>query len=434
MHGRLKINEQGCFVFGGWDVSELAGRFGTPLYVLSEEAIRSRCAELKETFMDRWQDVSAVYAGKAFLTLAMCRIIQSEGLGLDLVSGGELFVARAAGFPLKKAFLHGNGKTVEELSLALSAGVGRIVVDSLSELEALEREAASLNMVASILLRVSPGVDPHTHKHIITGHSGSKFGFPVAGESLNEAVGRAIRSENISLKGFHFHIGSQIFEKDSHVMAVEIITRRMAKFSRDFGLVTEELNMGGGFGVDFSPEGRTPRIEEFTDPMMNCLEDCCRSHGIKRPFVTIEPGRWIVSEAGVTLYSVQTVKKVGGLVYVAVDGGMTDNPRPALYGAKYSAVAACRMNEEATEKVTLAGKCCESGDILVEGMATPSLDRGDLVAVLNTGAYNFSMASNYNRLPRPAVVLVSNDRADVIVARQSYDDLIQGESIPDHLA
>ncbi|NLM71475.1 MAG: diaminopimelate decarboxylase [Synergistaceae bacterium] len=434
MREGLTINERGSLVFGGWDVSELSERFGTPLYVLSEEAVRGRCAQIRESFLRRWENVSAVYAGKAFLTLAMCRIVQFEGLGLDLVSGGELYVARSAGFPLKNAFLHGNGKTVEELSTALSAGVGRIVVDGLSELEALEEAAASAKKRADILLRVSPGVDPRTHRHIITGHAGSKFGFPAAGDLLGEAVERAMSSDRVRLRGFHFHIGSQIFENDSHVMSVEILTDLMAGFRRDLGLVTEELNMGGGFGVDFSLEGRTPRIEEFTDPMMSCLEESCRSHGMDRPHVTIEPGRWIVSEAGITLYSVQTVKRVGDMTYAAVDGGMADNPRPSLYGAKYRAVAAGRMNDDPTETVTLAGKCCESGDILVEGMRTPPLERGDLVAVLNTGAYNFSMASNYNRLPRPAVVLASEGRADVIVARQSYEDLLLGESIPDHLA
>ncbi|OPZ36500.1 MAG: Diaminopimelate decarboxylase [Synergistetes bacterium ADurb.BinA166] len=430
----LAVNEKGRLVLEGWDSVELAGRFGTPLYVLSEGAIRRRCGELRETFIDRWENASAVYAGKAFLTLAMCRIVQSEGLGLDLVSGGELFTASAAGFPLDRALLHGNGKTGEELALALASGVGRIVVDSLSELETLEEVASSSGRTASVLLRVSPGVDPHTHRYIVTGHTGSKFGFPVAGDSLREAVRRAMGSSRVRLKGFHFHIGSQIFEKDSHVMSVDILTGAMAEFRRDLGLVTEELNMGGGFGVDFTQEGRTPRIEEFTDAMMARLSDRCLDLGMERPRVVIEPGRWIVSEAGVTLYSVQTVKRLdGGLTYVAVDGGMSDNPRPSLYGAKYRAVAAGSMKEEATEVVTLAGKCCESGDILVEGMRTPPLSRGDIVAVLNTGAYTFSMASNYNRIPRPAAVLVSPGRADVIAERQTYDDVLRWDRIPEHL-
>ena len=428
------VNEKGHFLFGGWDTVELAERFGTPLYVISEEMIRDRCRTVRETFLNRWENVFAVYAGKAFLPLAMCRIVQSEGLGLDLVSGGELHTALAAGFPTEKTFFHGNSKTRDELCFALSSGVGRIVVDSLSELEILEEEAAAAGKKPAILFRVAPGVDAHTHKYILTGHTGSKFGFPLAGNSLNMAVRRASASEHVCLKGFHFHIGSQIFENTSHIMAVEIMVRAIAGFKREIGFVTEELNMGGGYGVEFAPEGKTPRIDAFTDAMMRALEEECRSAGVDRPRVIIEPGRWIVSEAGITLYTVQTMKNIEGIVtYASVDGGMTDNPRPSLYGAKYWAVPAGKMDRETSDTVTVAGRCCESGDILIENLKTPPLERGDLLAVLNTGAYTFSMASNYNRIPRPAVVLVSDGKADVIVPRQSYDDLIRGETLPEHL-
>ncbi len=434
MSKREHINEKGHFLFGGWDTVELAGRFGTPLYVLSEEKIRERCRAVRSTFLNRWENVFAVYAGKAFLPLAMCKIVQSEGLGLDLVSGGELYTALAAGFPPESTFFHGNSKTKEELRFALSSGVGRIVVDGMSELETLEEEAAAAGKQPAILFRVTPGVDAHTHKYILTGHTGSKFGFPLAGDSLKEAVRRACASERLRLKGFHFHIGSQIFENTSHVMAVEIMTQTMAGFKRELGFVTEELNMGGGYGVEFAPDGETPRIDSFTDAMMRALEEKCRTAGIPRPRVIIEPGRWIVSEAGITLYTVQAMKTIDGIVtYASVDGGMTDNPRPSLYGAKYWAVAAGKMDQEATATVTVAGRCCESGDILIENLKTPPLERGDPLAVLNTGAYTFSMASNYNRLPRPAVVLVSEGKADVIVARQSYEDLLRGEVLPDHL-
>jgi len=428
------INEKGHFLFGGWDTVELAGRFGTPLYVISEEMIRARCRSVRETFLNRWENVFAVYAGKAFLPLAMCRIVQSEGLGLDLVSGGELYTALAAGFPPEKTFFHGNSKTREELRFALSSGVGRIVVDSMSELETLEEEAAAAGKNPAVLFRVAPGVDAHTHKYILTGHTGSKFGFPLAGGSLNAAVRRASASEHVCLKGFHFHIGSQIFENTSHVMAVEIMVRAIAGFKKEIGFVTEELNMGGGYGVEFAPEGKTPRIDAFTDAMMRALEEECRSAGVDRPRVIIEPGRWIVSEAGITLYTVQAIKKIDGIVtYASIDGGMTDNPRPSLYGAKYWAVAAGKMNREASAKVTVAGRCCESGDILIENLKTPPLERGDLLAVLNTGAYTFSMASNYNRIPRPAAVLVSPGRANVIAERQTYDDVLRWDRIPEHL-
>ena len=428
------VQAKGHLVFGGCDTVELAERFGTPLYVLSEDGVRSRCREVRKALMDRYENTQAVYAGKAFLALAMCRIVESEGLGLDLVSGGELFVARSAGFPLEKAHLHGNSKSREELREALEAGIGRIVVDSLMELDTLEEEAAAAGRKASILFRVAPGVDAHTHRYILTGHTGSKFGLPLAGDVLGDAVARAQASRWISLRGFHFHIGSQIFENTSHVMAVDILVRTMEEMRGRFGFVTSELNMGGGFGVDLGPEGRTPSISSFIDPMMARLEEGCRSAGMPRPRVIIEPGRWIVSEAGITLYTVQTVKEIEGIVtYAGVDGGMTDNPRPALYGAKYLGLAAGRMDESPTRTVTVVGKCCESGDVIIEGMKTPPLRRGDILAVFNTGAYTFSMASNYNRIPRPAVVLVKDGAAEVIVERQTYGDLVRGERIPDHL-
>jgi len=431
---QVKANEKGHFLFGGWDVAELAKKFGTPLYVLSEDMIRARCRAVKASFMDKWENALAVYAGKAFLPLAMCRIIESEGLGIDVVSGGELHTAKAAGFPMEKVFFHGNSKTREEIRYALESGVGRIVVDGISEFETLEEEASSLGRKASILFRVSPGVDAHTHKYILTGHTGSKFGISLVGNDLQDAVRRAMRSEIVSLRGFHFHIGSQIFENTSHVMAVDVLVKTLAGLAADPGFTAEELNMGGGYGVEFDPSRKSPEIGMFTDAMMERLAEGCASAGIPRPRVIIEPGRWIVSEAGVTLYTVQTVKPISGIVtYVSVDGGMTDNPRPSLYGAKYWAVAAEKMNEDPSETVTIAGKCCESGDVIAENLKVPPLRRGDLVAVLNTGAYTFSMASNYNRIPRPAVVLVSPGKADVIVERQTYDDLLRWERIPEHL-
>lgn len=429
-----KAGNQDKFFFGGWDVTELAARFGTPLYVFSEDGIRSRCRAVRESFMDRWENSLAVYAGKAFLTLAMAKIVASEGLGLDAVSGGEIHTAARAGFPMEKVFFHGNSKTEEELRYGLSCGVGRIVVDGPQELEVLERIAEMVGKRADILLRVTPGVDAHTHKYIQTGQLGSKFGFPLGGDSLSEAVKRAMSSRGVSLKGFHFHIGSQIFENTSHVLSVKVLVKALGGFFRDYGFVTGELNMGGGFGVEFDPDKATPSINSFTDAMMEALERGCEDEGIPRPRVIVEPGRWIVSESGITLYTVQNVKTVDGQVtYVGVDGGMTDNPRPALYGAKYWAVAAGKMDREATETVTVAGKCCESGDLLVEGLRVPPPERGDILAVLNTGAYTFSMASNYNRIPRPAAVLVSPGRADVIAERQTWDDVIQWDRVPDHL-
>lgn len=426
--------KQKNFFFGGWDVEELAEMFGTPLYVYSEEAVRSRCKEARETFMRRPHGALAVYAGKAFLPMAMCRIVASEGLGLDVVSGGELHTAVLADFPMEKVFFHGNSKTGEEISYAIRAGVGRIVADGPSELERIEKAAGKAGRRVNVLLRITPEVDAHTHKYIMTGQAGSKFGFPISEGILAETVEKCMKSEYLSLKGFHFHIGSQIFENESHVMSVGILIKIMASLAREKGFVTEELNMGGGFGVEFDPKKKSPSLASFTDSMLEALEAGCRSEGIPVPGAFIEPGRWIVSEAGITLYTVQEIKTTGGITYAAVDGGMTDNPRPALYGARYYAVVPGKADLAATETVTVAGKCCESGDILIEGLKTPPLERGDLIAVLNTGAYTFSMASNYNRIPRPAAVLVSPGRADIIAERQTWDDLVRWDRIPDHLS
>ncbi len=427
-----KVNESGHFLFGGWDVTELAERFGTPLYVLSEEAVRARCRAVRESFMDRWENSLAVYAGKAFLPMAMCRIIASEGLGLDVVSGGELHTAKSAGFPMEKVFFHGNSKTAEELRFALDAGVGRIVVDGTSELDALEEIARNGGKRADIL-SVSPREWTPTPTNISLRATRAPSRLSLLGNSLRTAVRRAMNSDCLSLRGFHFHIGSQIFENTSHVMAVGIVVKTIAEFSRDLGFTTMELNMGGGYGVEFDPEGKTPPISSFTDAMMEALAAGCAAEGIPVPRVIIEPGRWVVSEAGVTLYTVQTVKTIDGMVtYAGVDGGMTDNPRPACTERSTGLLPRARWTG-ATETVTVAGKCCESGDVLIEGLKVPPLERGDLLAVLNTGAYTFSMASNYNRIPRPAAVLVSPGRADVIAERQTYDDVLRWDRIPEHL-
>lgn len=427
------VSRKENFYFGGWDTADLAATYGTPLYVYSEEDIRSRCREARSAFMERYPGSLVVYAGKAFLTTAMCKIIESEGLGLDVVSGGELHTALAANFPMKRVFFHGNSKADEELRYAAEAEVGRIVADGPSELERIEKTAGQTGKKMNVLLRVTPGVDADTHRYILTGHAGSKFGFPLSGEVLAETVKKYMGSEFITLKGFHFHIGSQIFENRSHVMAVEILVKAMADLYSSTGFAAEELNMGGGFGVEFDPRQNSPALDSFTDAMMEALASGCKKEGLPIPGAIIEPGRWIVSEAGITLYTVQEVKHTDGITYAAVDGGMTDNPRPALYGAKYHAVVPGKMDMDLSETVTVAGKCCESGDIVIEGLKSPPLVRGDLLAVLNTGAYTFSMASSYNRLPRPAAVLVSPGRADIIAKRQTWDDMVRWDIIPEHL-
>lgn len=421
-------------VFGGWDVLELASRFGTPLYVLSEDIVRKRCGIIRSSFLEKYEKTQAVYASKAFLTLAMCRILQEEGIGLDVVSGGELSMALKAGFPMDKVMFHGNNKLPREIELALKSGVGRIVVDSESEFDLLEAIAGSMGVRASVLFRVAPGVDAHTHKYIATGHTASKFGMPVMGDGISSLAERAMRSGHIELKGFHYHVGSQLMENVSHLMAADVMLDLMKKLKDSLGFETEELNIGGGFGVPQLPGERGVQVSDFTGPVMERICNGCREKGLEMPAVIIEPGRWIVSEAGITLYSVGAVKEIPGVMtYVSVDGGMTDNPRPALYGATYHGVIANRMGEEAIETVTVVGKCCESGDVIIRDLKVPPVRRGDVLAVYNTGAYNFSMASNYNMNLRPAVVLVSEGRADLIVRRQSYEDLLMYDMVPEHL-
>jgi diaminopimelate decarboxylase len=450
--------------WGKADCAELARRFGTPLYVMDESIVRARCAEIRAGFLDKWPDTTACYASKAFLTTTMARIAEQEGLGLDVASGGELHAARKAGFPLSRAELHGSAKSERELRAALEYGVGRIIVDGIMELELLSALAEEMGKRAAILLRIAPGVTPHTHAHLITAQTGGKFGLP-PGEILQSAVKFALASKSLDLRGFHFHVGSQIFEPDSHVEAVRRTAALLENLKKEHGFEARELNFGGGFGVGKLPDsvetgtpgaqsdaGTSVELEPhvplrlFTDAMMETLTRECEARNLtRRPAVTIEPGRWIAASAGITLYTVETVKVLDGVTYAGVDGGMPDNPRPSLYGAEYRAALANRFDAAllknpmsggaGTKRITIAGKCCETGDILVgaESLPAPGAERGDILAVFNTGAYNFSMASNYNRLPRPAVVLVKDGCADVIAERQTEDDLLRGDSIPPRL-
>ena len=422
--------------WGGADCVELAARFGTPLYVLDESVIRARCAEVRDDFLRRWPNASASYAGKAFLTRTMARIVDDEGLGLDVVSLGELHTALSAGFPPSRIEMNGNAKSEAELSAALDAGIGRIVVDGLMELEVLAELAARKGRRAEILLRVAPGVQPKTHAHITTGHTGSKFGLPLEGEFLPRAVRMAMGRESLSLRGLHFHIGSQIFDPEAHVQSVVRVVAAMKRLRDELGFRVRELNLGGGFGARSHPSEPHVPLRLFTDAMMEALTRECAAAGLERPDVFIESGRWIVSEAGMTLYRVETVKELPGVTYVGVDGGMADNPRPALYQAVYRAAVADRADAAPVlggPRVSVAGRCCETGDILIEDANLPPVGRGDILALFGTGAYTFSMASNYNRLCRPAVVLVKGGEAEVIVERQTLDDLLLGDRIPDRL-
>ncbi|SDL06588.1 diaminopimelate decarboxylase [Natronincola ferrireducens] len=422
------------FIFAGWDTVELAKQFGTPLYVISEGIIAERCNEIKETFLNKYSNTKAAYASKAFLTMAMCKMIEREGLGLDVVSGGELYTAMKAGFPMEKVMFHGNNKSWEELELAVENNIGRIIVDNLYELELLEEIATRQNKKVQILFRVTPGIEGNTHKYIVTGQKDSKFGMPLEPKKIYGVVKHLMSSEYVELKGFHFHLGSQLFDNDIYIGAIEVITKLMYDLKRELGFITTELNTGGGFGIRYTEKDQPKPLSYFTDAIMNAIENQCKEYDLDLPTIIIEPGRWVVGEAGITLYTIGAIKDIPDVrTYASIDGGLPDNPRPALYKAKYDAIVANKAEEKLEMTTTIAGKCCETGDILIWDLETPKIESGDILAVLSTGAYNFSMASNYNKLLRPAVVLLTEEHAEVMVKRETYNDLLNREMIPKSL-
>ncbi len=416
------------FIFDGCDTAVLAEKYGTPLYVVSETYIKERCAEIRRDFLEKHPGTKAVFASKAFQTLDMCRLIKEEGLGLDVVSGGELFTALKAGTDPSQIVFHGNNKSAEECEAALHNNVGTIVADSFSELLLLNGIAGRMNKQAPVLLRYMPAVDSHTHRYISTGHADSKFGFSRRALLFERMLEQALAMPNLDIKGLHFHVGSQLTENDSHLLAIDSLTELLREANENLGFIPRELNVGGGFGIQYAGDPERKPLAYFTDPMMQKLTKWFSVQGFPLPSITIEPGRFIVGEAGITLYRIGTVKTTdGGRTYAAVDGGFPDNPRTALYEAKYDSVAVEKIDAPKDSTVTIAGKCCESGDILIWDAKLPSLERGDLLAVLCTGAYNYSMASNYNRIPRPALVMVSEGKERLSVRRETYEDLIARE-------
>ncbi len=417
-----EVNAEGHLVIGGCDTVKLASEFGTPLYLFDEATLRAKCAEFKTEFQKRYPNTTVIYACKAFINKALLRLLDEEGLGLDVVSGGELGIAQEAGFPLERVYLHGNNKSAEELKLALKLRIGHIVVDSSSELSTLDRMAKEEGYAPEILLRLTPGVDPHTHKYITTGAVDSKFGFPLLlGE---EAIAKALSSSSLKLVGLHFHIGSLIFETEAYEKSIEHVLKLAQEAKRKYGFELKELNIGGGFAVQYTLDTPILPIARYAEALTGKVKDCCRKLGLKPPKLVIEPGRAIVGQAGVALYRVGVVKDIPGVrCYVAVDGGMGDNIRPALYGASYEAVVASKMLDEEKEKVTIAGKFCESGDILVRDVLLPAVCAGDIIAIPVSGAYCLPMASNYNASFRPAVVMVKEGKARLIRRRETLEDL-----------
>ena len=430
----MRINSSGNLEIGDCDTVELAHTFGTPLYVLDEKEIRGRCRIYVESLRNAYPNSQVLYAGKAFLTKAMCRIVEQEGLGLDVVSGGELYTALSAGFPAERIYFHGNNKSPDEIAMGVEAGVHRFIVDSLHEMALLEEMSASSDSRSNVILRIAPGVEAHTHTYMRTGQVDSKFGFGIGDGRAVEAVELALKSPHLRLCGLHSHIGSQIFAAESFALAASIMVDFMDHLRQRFGLTVEELDLGGGIGIRYSAEDTPLPISAFVRTITDVLIAECRKREVPLPRLLIEPGRSIVGEAGTTLYTVGAIKDIPNVrKYVFVDGGMADNPRVALYQSKYEALIANKAADPPREKVTIAGKCCESGDILIWDIELPVAESGDILAVFSTGAYNYSMASNYNRLTRPAVVLVRDGEADLIVRREAYCDLVRNDCLPERL-
>lgn len=430
----IKKIKDGILYFDGCNTLKLAEKYGTPLYVVSENEISSRCKEIRESFLDKYENTKAVYASKAFLPLAMCKIIEREGLGLDVVSGGELYTAIKAGFPVEKIEFNGNNKSIDELKMAVEYGIGIIIVDNTHELDLLEQICKEQNKKAKILFRITPGVKSNTHKYITTGTKDSKFGIPLNENIIYPAVDKAIKSEHLEFKGFHFHVGSQLHDNKSHLAALETSLALMKFTKQKYNYTITDINIGGGFGIKYTQNDNPKPLSYFIEPVMNRIEEFCSENDLERPQVIIEPGRWIIGEAGMTLYTVGTIKKIPGIrTYVSVDGGMTDNIRPALYQAEYDAVVANKALKPKSQNVTICGKCCETGDVIIRDIDIAEVESGDTLAVLSTGAYGYSMSNNYNKNIIPGVVLVKDGKDQVIVKRQTYDDMIRNEVIPERL-
>ncbi|MDD3150417.1 MAG: diaminopimelate decarboxylase [Candidatus Gastranaerophilales bacterium] len=428
-----KINDKGNLEIGGCDVIELAQKYDTPLYVYDEATIKSICNSYKTAF-EKYKNFQPMFASKAFMTKYMCKLMQKEGFGLDVVSGGELYTAIKSGFDMSKIVFNGNNKSIDELEMALDNNIGRISVDNFLELALLDNLAKSKNKNIDIFLRITPGIECHTHEYIQTGHLDSKFGFDLT--QLDEAV-ELVKEQytSLNIKGLHAHIGSQIFETQVYYDVVEVILKEMARIKEKHSIELQEMNIGGGLGITYTENDTPPSINEIAEVILDSLESNSKKYGINSPKLYIEPGRSIVGTAGATIYTVGSSKQVpNGKKYVALDGGMSDNPRPSMYQAIYTAVVADKVHSDDKEIVTLAGKHCESGDIIIKDIELPKLEEGDIVCVFNTGAYGYSMSSNYNRVLKPCAVTVQNGQSSVIIKRETYDELISHDVIPDYLS
>ncbi|HET7522438.1 MAG TPA: diaminopimelate decarboxylase [Bacillales bacterium] len=426
LNGTSVIRADGHLEIGGVDTVELARQFGTPLYVYDVAHMRRKAEEFKQAFQNSGVGGKVAYASKAFSCVAMVQLVEEEGLNLDVVSGGELYTALRAGFPPERIHFHGNNKSPDEIEMAVQAGIGCFIADNFDELQLLEETGRRYGRQISVLLRITPGVEAHTHQYIATGQEDSKFGFDLGSGQVHTALKSVLSSEVIECLGLHCHIGSQIFDSGGFQVAVKKIFHELEYRMKDLSYMPKVLNVGGGFGIRYV-EGDTPqKISDYIDTISQAVQDESARLGVSAPEIWVEPGRAIVGNAGTTLYTVGSRKEVPGVRrYLAVDGGMTDNLRPALYDAKYEGLLANRGLEPSEQTVSIAGKCCESGDMLIWDLPLPKIKDNDILAVFSTGAYGYSMANNYNRIPRPAVVFVENGDARLVVKRETLEDLVQ---------
>lgn len=426
LYDNLSVNEKGHLEIGGADTVDLAGEFGTALYVIDENKLRDNCSIYINSMKKYFREGSApLFASKALCFKGIYPVLDEEGMSCDLVSPGEIYTALSAGFPPEKMYFHGNNKTDEDISFAIDNGIGHFIVDNLNELEALDRIAGEKGVTQKVLLRITPGIDPHTLKSINTGRIDCQFGVPIDTGQADGFVGKALSKKNIDVKGFHSHIGSEIFEPEPFCRAVDILIDFAVKMREKYGYTAETLNLGGGFAVRYTEDDPDVDIPANIKALSEHLEKKCSDSDYPVPAILMEPGRSIVANAGITLYTAGGIKTIEGYrSYITVDGGMTDDPRYALYKCAYTVEMANRMNDPKDFECSIAGRCCESGDLIQENVMLPKANRGDIIAVLTTGAYNFSMASNYNRLVRPGIVMVKDGKAREVVRRQTYEDLI----------
>lgn len=429
LHGNMSVRDKQLFV-GEVSCRELKEKYETPLYIFDEDLVRSNAREYIKEFRVSENKNRVAYAGKAFLPIYMCKLIDEEGLYLDVVSSGELYTAKKANFPMEKILFHGNNKTAEEVEMGVEFGVGRFVVDNYHELDLLERICEKKNKKQAIYFRITPGIEAHTHDYIQTGQIDSKFGFALSTGAFYRAVEKVKEYKYIDLVGIHAHIGSQIFEIEPYLDEVEIMMNLVKELNDKYDVELKEVDLGGGFGVYYTDKDNPKPIKDFCEKILKKADETCSNLGIQVPILIIEPGRSMVANAGSTLYTVGSIKEIDGVrTYVSLDGGMTDNIRPALYQAEYECLITDKVNDLPEKTVTIAGKCCETGDLLIKDVSMPSIKTGDLLLITSTGAYGYSMASNYNKIRKPAVVSVRGEVAKLICKRQSYEELLELELI-----